>query len=93
MEYMAFLKDAYDKLEELEKYSISARESLKLFELKLQVAKEVHALACKSVYKMPTSELVEELMKREGVETTIAEPYEDVVVAANGPAIILKVID
>lgn len=40
-----------------------------------------------------TAELVAELMTREGVETTIAEPYEDVVVVANGPAIILKVID
>lgn len=40
-----------------------------------------------------TEELVNELMTREGVETTIAEPYENVVVAANGPAMILKIID
>lgn len=40
-----------------------------------------------------TEELVNELMARECVETTIAEPYENVVVAANGPAMILKIID
>lgn len=43
--------------------------------------------------KIPTYLLVEELKKREGVETTIAEPYEDVNVSVNGPAIILKVFD
>lgn len=42
---------------------------------------------------IPTCELVEELKTREGVETTIAEPYEDITVAANGPAIIFKIID
>lgn len=40
-----------------------------------------------------TAELVNELKKREGVETKIAEPYEDVEVSANGPATILIVID
>lgn len=42
---------------------------------------------------IPTCQLVEELKKREGVETIIEEPYEDIMVIANGPAIILKVID
>ena len=42
---------------------------------------------------IPTYKLVEELKTREGVETTIAEPYEDITVAVNGPAIILKIID
>lgn len=42
---------------------------------------------------IPTYKLVEELKTREGVETTIAEPYEDITVTANGPAIILKIID
>lgn len=41
----------------------------------------------------PTCALVEELRKREGVETTIAEPYEDVRIHVNGPAIVLKVTD
>lgn len=40
-----------------------------------------------------TAELVTELMTREGVETTTAEPYEDATVTANGSAIILKIID
>lgn len=41
----------------------------------------------------PTRELVEELKTREGVEVTIAEPYQDVDVKVNGPAIVLVVID
>ena len=41
----------------------------------------------------PTRDLVEELKTREGVEVTIAEPYKDVEVKVNGPAIVLVVID
>ncbi len=40
-----------------------------------------------------TKELVEELRNREGVETTIAEPYAEFDVRGNGPAIVLTVID
>ena len=40
-----------------------------------------------------TKELVSELQKREGVEPTTAEPYEDVQAQVNGPAIVLVVID
>ena len=40
-----------------------------------------------------TKELIDELRNREGVETTIAEPYEDVTVSTNGPTIVLVVID
>ena len=43
--------------------------------------------------KIPTCDLVEELKKRDGIETTIAEPYEDVTVSVNGPAIVFVVID
>ena len=43
--------------------------------------------------QVPTKDLVEELLKREGVEQTIAEPYQDVVIKQNGPAIILVVTD
>lgn len=42
---------------------------------------------------IPTCQLVEELRRREGVEVTVAEPYEDVTVTANGPAVILLVTD
>ena len=40
-----------------------------------------------------TKDLVEELSKRIGVETTIAEPYQDVQIKVNGPAIVMVVID
>lgn len=40
-----------------------------------------------------TCELVEELKTREGVETHVAEPYEDVNVQVNGPAIVFVIID
>ena len=40
-----------------------------------------------------TCDLVDELRKREGVETHIAEPYQDVTVSVNGPEVVLVVID
>ena len=40
-----------------------------------------------------TCELVEELKTREGVKIHIAEPYKDLEVSVNGPAIVLVVID
>ena len=40
-----------------------------------------------------TCDLLDELRKREGVETHIAEPYQDVAVSVNGPAVVLVVID
>jgi len=43
--------------------------------------------------KFSTKELVEELATREGVKKIIAEPYKDVEVSVNGPAIILEIID
>ena len=43
--------------------------------------------------KIATCDLVAELKKREGVETRKAEPYEDMEVSVNGPAIVLIVID
>lgn len=43
--------------------------------------------------EVPTSQLVAELSNREGVEATIAEPYQDAEVKVNGPAIVLVVID
>lgn len=47
----------------------------------------------RSITNFSTKELVEELQKREGVETFFAKPYEDVPVSVNGPAILLVVID
>ena len=43
--------------------------------------------------EIKTCDLVAELSKREGVETHIAEPYQDVAVLVNGPAMVLVVID
>lgn len=40
-----------------------------------------------------TSELVDELSRREGVETEVAEPYQDKTISVNGPAVILTVTD
>lgn len=40
-----------------------------------------------------TASLVEKLKNREGVETHIAEPYADLDVKVNGPAIVLVVTD
>lgn len=40
-----------------------------------------------------TKELVEELKKREGVDTKIAEPYSEAVISLCGPATVLVVID
>ena len=46
-----------------------------------------------SLSKCATAQLVEELQKRTGVETTMAEPYQDVEIKVNGPAIVLVVKD
>lgn len=43
--------------------------------------------------KVNTSELVAELKTREGVEAIIAEPYQKKEVSAEGPAVILIVVD
>lgn len=43
--------------------------------------------------EIPTAEIVAELSIREGVQKTIAEPYQDVEIKVNGPAIVLVVID
>lgn len=47
----------------------------------------------KDIKDIKTCELVEELKKREAVEAYIAEPYKDLEVTVNGPAIVLVVTD
>lgn len=42
---------------------------------------------------VPTANLITELRKREGVETTVVEPYKDAAVNVNGPALVLVVTD
>ena len=43
--------------------------------------------------EVKTCDLVAELRQRAGVETHTAEPYQDVTVSVNGPAVVLVVID
>lgn len=40
-----------------------------------------------------TAQLVSELKRREGVEVKIAEPYQEVNLTVNGPAIVMVVKD
>lgn len=40
-----------------------------------------------------TKELVQELVFREGVTAITVEPYQDMALSINGPAIVLKIID
>lgn len=42
---------------------------------------------------IPTYKLVEELKKREGVDTTTVDPHTDKYMTICGPAIVLVVID
>lgn len=46
-----------------------------------------------NISDVSTKALVEELSKRAGVEKKIAEPYQDISLEVNGPAIVLIVID
>lgn len=43
--------------------------------------------------KIETCRLVEELKKRECVDAHMAEPYKDLTVSVNGPAVVLVVAD
>lgn len=45
------------------------------------------------IKNIPTKELLEELIQREGVEETIAEPYQDVTITVSGPARVLVIKD
>lgn len=46
-----------------------------------------------SLENVSTANLITELRKREGVETTVVEPYQDAAVSVNGPALVLVVTD
>ena len=46
-----------------------------------------------NIEQLSTKELVDELINRDGVEVTIAEPHEDCNISVNGPATILTIID
>lgn len=45
------------------------------------------------IENIKTCDLVNELKRRESVVTKVAEPYQDVEIVVNGPAIVLIVTD
>lgn len=47
----------------------------------------------KDLQQVKTCDLVAELQRREGIEVQIAEPYCELALHINGPAIVLTVID
>ncbi len=67
--------------------------------LSLELDREIKAIELNGITvdanlsAVPTCELLQELSSREGVETTTAEPYKDVQVRVNGPAVVLVVND
>lgn len=40
-----------------------------------------------------TKQLIDELCTRPGIKAEIAEPYQDITVSVNGPAIVIVVTD
>lgn len=56
------------------------------------MAEQEH-LKWRKLSDISTRDLVTELSRREGVERTTAEPYQDVQVKVNGPAIVLVITD
>ena len=59
----------------------------------LEIISALRPVSREQLSECKTCDLVDELRKREGVETHIAEPYQDVTVSVNGPAVVLVVID
>lgn len=66
-----------------------------LIKARARIVESEHYIASsKSIIKRePTHQLVKELLKREGVEHKKVEPYAEGQITANGPAILIKVID
>lgn len=46
-----------------------------------------------SLESISTKQLVDELCTRAGIKTEIAEPYQDMTVSVNGPAIVIVITD
>ena len=59
----------------------------------LEIISALRPVSREQLSEFKTCELVGELRKREGVETHTVEPYQDVTVSVNGPAVVLVVID
>ena len=59
----------------------------------VKALKALRPVSREQLSEFKTCDLVDEIRKCEGVETHIAEPYQDVTVSVNGPAVVLVVID
>ena len=55
----------------------------------LEIISALRPVSREQLSEFKTCDLVDELRKREGVETHIAEPYQDVTVSVNGPAVVI----
>ena len=51
------------------------------------------AIDTDNLKSLPTCKLAQELVGREGVETNIIEPYEEILFKCEGPAVLLCVTD
>lgn len=59
----------------------------------LDSRKQIRSNNLNAINNLKTCELVEELKEREGVKVYLAEPYKDLNINVNGPAIVLVVTD
>lgn len=64
-------------------------------EVELKIGEKDYTVSCvpARLEKIETCRLVEELKKRECVDAYIVEPYKDLTVSVNGPAVALVVTD
>lgn len=77
----------------MEHHGIGEYPHVKLGEALNMALSALRPVSREQLSEFKTCDLVDELRKREGVETHIAEPYQDVAVSVNGPAVVLVVID
>lgn len=92
----AAIKSCEDRIKHLESaptHHYGKRQRERAIELEKVKIKALRPVSREQVSEFKTCDLVDELRKREGVETHIAEPYQDVTVSVNGPAVVLVVID
>ena len=85
----------YHDCKSLEDFEAFLRKEIpnNLEENTIRTLHELQKLQRPKLKNFRTCELVEELKNREGVETHMAEPYGNVELEVDGPAIVLVVID
>lgn len=92
----AAIKSCEDRIKHLKSaptHHYGKRQRERAIELEKVKIKALRPVSWEQLSEFKTCDLVDELRKREGVETHIAEPYQDVTVSVNGPAVVLVVID